>query len=83
MSQSIYLKLAALLIKIDIYTESQRIRSGYRRAKFEPFYASAHMLKDIGLDNQGYALQTTYLANDRAARTVRHLRRLQQIKFPT
>nr|WP_087016355.1 hypothetical protein [Thaumasiovibrio subtropicus] len=74
MTQSLYIKLAVLFIRLDIYREEREWRAAHRRVKIDYPHLNAHLLRDIGADPDG---RIAYNAppKQRATKTVRHLRR--------
>ncbi|MGF1764501.1 DUF1127 domain-containing protein [Aliivibrio kagoshimensis] len=83
MRQSIYLKAALLLIKIDIYQQNRKVKMRLRPERLDLPYVNSYLLKDIGLDSEGIVQGITFGESDRATRTVRHLRRLRQASIVT
>lgn len=76
MRQSLYLILATSLIKADIHQQQRKIRKQLRPERFEHQYFNAYLLKDIGLQPDGFAVGEKVPPIIKAKRTVRHLRHL-------
>jgi uncharacterized protein YjiS (DUF1127 family) len=57
MRHSIYIKLASILVIADVKSEQRQWQKRARRARYELPYQSKHLLSDVGLDQDGYAVQ--------------------------
>ncbi|GAB6261500.1 hypothetical protein L4174_013355 [Photobacterium sp. CCB-ST2H9] len=73
MRQSVYLRFAVLLIRLDLHREEEAWRREYRRMQFHLPQLSSHILKDMGIDKDMRV--DSALAGQRAMRKSRHLRR--------
>lgn len=83
MRQSLYLRIAVLLVRADLHREDKKWHKAHRQAQFDlPFY-NAHLLKDIGLYIDGTTIGSVFEAKDKAARTIRHLRRAARSRIIT
>ncbi|WP_413111065.1 hypothetical protein [Thaumasiovibrio sp. DFM-14] len=74
MSQSIYLKLAVIFIRLDIHREQQAWRQMHRRIQIDLPSLNSHLLRDIGIEPDG-RMQYSQPTRKQAQRTMRHLRR--------
>lgn len=83
MSHSVYLKLATLLVKADLRREERQWKRKLRRSAFEIPWNNAHLLKDIGLEQDGRPIGFTEPDSVKAQRRVRHLRRVLSARIPT
>ena len=83
MRQSIYLLLATTLIKVDINNELRKKEKKLRAQKIEFLYLSAHLMRDIGIQTDGFIVGERFPAALQAQRTVRYLRYLQYAKIKT
>jgi len=83
MRQSIYLLLAVTLIKADISNELRKKRKKYQVQRIENLYLSAYLMRDIGIQADGFAVGEKFSPAIKAQRTVRYLRYLQYDKIKT
>jgi len=83
MRQSIYIILATTLIKMDIHHEQRKIRKQQRAVRYETTHLSHHLMRDIGLQADGFDVGEKFPAPVKAARSVRYLRHLYQVKINT
>jgi uncharacterized protein YjiS (DUF1127 family) len=74
MRHSLYIKLASILVIADVKSEQKRWQKRVRRAQYELPYYSKHLLSDVGLDQEGYAIQAPTAAKKAAERRVQLLR---------
>lgn len=83
MRQSIFLLLATTLIKADIHNEQRKLRKRLRPVKIANLYLSDHLMQDIGLQPDGFAIGERFPATIKAKRTVRYLRYLHYSQINT
>jgi hypothetical protein len=83
MRPSIYLLLATTLIKVDINNELRKKQKKLRAQKIEFLYISAYLMRDIGIQSDGFVVGERFPADIQAQRTVRYLRYLQYAKIKT
>ncbi|EGA67333.1 DUF1127 domain-containing protein [Vibrio brasiliensis] len=83
MSHSVYLKLATLLVKADLRREEQQWKRKLRRSAFDIPWNNAHLLRDIGLEQDGRPVGLTEPDSVKAERRIRHLRRVLSSRIPT
>lgn len=83
MSHSIYLKLATVLVKADVRREEKAWQRKVRRSSFDIPWGNEHLLRDIGLDNEGRPLNKTITPEVKVERRLRHLRRVLTLRIPT
>lgn len=83
MRQSILIILATTLIKADINNELRKKRKQLRPIKVDHLYLNAHLLRDIGIQSDGFAVGERFTPIVRAKRTVRYLRYLHYFKIST
>ncbi len=83
MRHSIYLKLATLLIKADLKREEKEWQRRLRRSAHDIPWTNVHLLKDIGLDQDGRSAQVSIPDTVKVERRVRHLRRVLTARIPT
>ena len=83
MNQSIYLKLATLLVRADIRREERAWRKKVRRSAHELPWMNEHLLRDIGLDKEGRPIGKSVAPEVKAERRIRHLRRVLTLRIPT
>ncbi len=83
MRHSIYLKLATLLIKADLKREENEWQRRLRRSAHDIPWTNVHLLKDIGLDQDGRSAQVSIPDTVKVERRVRHLRRVLTARIPT
>jgi hypothetical protein len=83
MRQSLFIILATTLIKADIHNELRKKRKMQRPVRFEHLYFNDHIMRDIGLQSDGFAIGEKYPPAVKAKRTVRHLRHLYYAKIKT
>lgn len=82
MRQSVYLRLAVFLVQLDVKREDAQWRREHRRIQVHmPYPLSAHILKDIGVDNE-FRISQEQLSPS-AVRKVRHLRREYKSRLVT
>ncbi|WP_027253102.1 hypothetical protein [Photobacterium halotolerans] len=73
MRQSVYLRFAVLLIRLDLHREEEAWRRKHRRMQVHLPHLSPHILKDMGIDKD--LRVDSALVGQRASRKTRHLRR--------
>lgn len=83
MSHSVYLTLATLLVKADLRREERQWKRKLRRSAFDIPWDNAHLLRDIGLEQDGRPVGTTEPDSVKAERRVRHLRRVLSARITT
>ncbi|MEI6897019.1 MAG: hypothetical protein V5786_05955 [Psychromonas sp.] len=83
MRQSIYLILATTLIKADINRELRKKRKLLRPEKLQYLYLTAHLMRDIGIQPDGFVIGERFPSLVQAKRTVRYLRYLHHLKIDT
>ncbi len=83
MRHSIYLKLATLLLKADLKREENEWQRKVRRSAHDIPWTNAHLLKDIGLDQDGRSTRASVPDTVKVERRVRHLRRMLTARIPT
>ncbi|GAB2637112.1 DUF1127 domain-containing protein [Vibrio panuliri] len=76
MNQSIYLKLATVLVKADLRREERAWKRRVRRSAHEIPWHNEYLLRDIGLDRDGRPLGKSVDPEVKAERRIRHLRRV-------
>ena len=82
MRQSVYLRLAVLLVQLDVKREDALWRREHRRVQVHlPFPLSEYLLKDIGVDKE-HRISRELLSSS-ASRKVRHLRREYKSRLVT
>ncbi|HFQ5326908.1 TPA: DUF1127 domain-containing protein [Vibrio vulnificus] len=83
MRHSIYLKLATILVQADLKREEREWAKRVRRSSYEIPWNNAFLLRDIGLDEGGRANPNTTPDEVKAARRIRHIRRVLSARIPT
>ena len=83
MSHSVYLKLATLLVKADLRREEREWKRRVRRSAFQIPWENAHLLRDIGLEQDGRPVGQTEPDSVKAERRIRHFRRVLSARIPT
>ncbi|UPQ87555.1 DUF1127 domain-containing protein [Vibrio sinaloensis] len=83
MSHSVYLKLATLLVKADLRRESREWQRKVRRSGYHIPWHNTHLLRDIGLEQDGRPMGISEPDSVKAERRVRHLRRVLSARIPT
>ncbi len=83
MRDSIFIQLATLLIKADIYREDSAWKRRVKRSQNNPPWNDAYLLKDIGLSQQSSDTVENERPSFTVERRVRHLRRLIRTRIPT
>ncbi|CAM2949336.1 DUF1127 domain-containing protein [Vibrio mytili] len=83
MRHSIYLKLATLLLKADLKREEKEWQRKVRRSAHDIPWANPHLLRDIGLDEDGRSTQASVPDAVKIERRVRHLRRALTSRIST
>ncbi|GLS89801.1 hypothetical protein GCM10007916_08680 [Psychromonas marina] len=83
MRQSLYIILATTLIKADIYNELRKKRNLQRAARIHLQHHSTHLMRDIGLQVDGFDVGEKFPPSVKAKKTVRHLRRFYYFKIKT
>lgn len=83
MRQSLYLILATTLIKADINNELRKIRKEQRAIRYTILHFNAHLLRDIGLQTDGFDTGEKFPAAIKATRMVRYLRHLHYVRMKT
>ncbi|MEI8635031.1 DUF1127 domain-containing protein [Vibrio sp. PP-XX7] len=81
MRHSLYLSLATLLIRADLRREERRWKRKVRACDIP--WGNAHLLRDIGLESNGYHIGECMPEEERVARRVRSIRRLILLRIPT
>ena len=82
MRHSIYILLATTLIKADIKHELRLRRKLLRLIKVD-LNLSAHMLMDIGINPDGFAVGERFTSAQKARRIVRYLRHIKSAEIIT
>ncbi len=59
MSRSVYIRLAVVLVRLDLAREERLWRKAHRRIRYVGPPLSEHLLRDIGFDSDGYAIGST------------------------
>lgn len=83
MRHSIYLKFATLLLKADLKREENEWQRKVRRSAHDIPWTNVHLLKDIGLDQDGRSTRVSVPDTVKVERRVRHLRRVLAARIPT
>ncbi|MFM2588924.1 DUF1127 domain-containing protein [Vibrio sp. TBV020] len=83
MSHSVYLKLATVLVKADLKREEREWKRKLRRSAYDLPWNNAHLLRDIGLEQDGRPIGFTEPDCVKAERRVRHLRRVLSARILT
>ncbi|WP_159655752.1 DUF1127 domain-containing protein [Vibrio atypicus] len=83
MSHSVYLKLATVLVKADLRREEREWKRRVRRSAFDIPWNNAHLLRDIGLEQDGRSIAHNEPDSVKAERRVRHLRRVLSARIIT
>jgi len=83
MSHSVYLKLATVLVKADLKREEREWKRKLRRSAYDLPWNNAHLLRDIGLEQDGRPIGFTEPDSVKAERRVRHLRRVLSARILT
>ena len=83
MRPSIYLLLATLFIKADIYNELRKKEKQLRPQKVDVGYLSAHMMQDIGIQSDGFIVGERFPVAVKANRAVRYFRYIEYSKMNT
>ena len=82
MRHSIYILLATTLIKADIKDELRLKRKLLRPIKVD-LNLSAHILMDIGINPDGFAVGERFTSAQKARRIVRYLRHIKSAEIIT
>jgi len=83
MRQSLYIILAVTLIKADINNELRKSRKLQRAVRYTDLNMSASLLRDIGLQADGFDVGEKFPPAVKAKRTVRYLRHIHHPKINT
>ncbi|RTZ15050.1 DUF1127 domain-containing protein [Vibrio aquaticus] len=83
MSHSVYLKLATVLVKADLKREEREWKRKLRRSAYDIPWDNAHLLRDIGLEQDGRPIGFSEPDSVKAERRVRHLRRVLSARILT
>ena len=83
MRPSIYLLLATLLIKADIYNEARKREKRLQPQLVDLQYLSTHMMRDIGIQSDGFVVGDKFPAVMKAQRAVRYFRYIEYSKMNT
>ncbi len=83
MRHSIYLKLATLLLNADLKREEKQWQRKVRRSAHDIPWSNVHLLKDIGLDQDGRSTRVSVPDTVKVERRVRHLRRVLTARIVT
>ena len=83
MSHSVYLKLATVLVKADLKREEREWKRKVRRSAYDIPWNNAHLLRDIGLEQDGRPVGFTEPDSVKAERRIRHLRRVLSVRILT
>lgn len=83
MSHSVYLKLATVLVKADLKREEREWKRKLRRSAYELPWENKHLLRDIGLEQDGRPIGFTEPDSVKAERRIRHLRRVLSARILT
>ncbi|MFW7525069.1 DUF1127 domain-containing protein [Vibrio ostreicida] len=83
MNHSLYLTFATLLIKADLRREERIWKRYVRRNHCQVPWNNTHLLKDIGLEANGYSMGYSEPDNVKMTRRIRHLRRALSARIST
>jgi len=83
MRQSLYIIIAIALIKADINNELRKSRNLQRALRYPDLNLSANLLRDIGLQADGFDVGEKFPPAVKAKRTVRYLRHIHRLKVNT
>ncbi|HHI5410699.1 hypothetical protein CGT94_09150 [Vibrio metoecus] len=83
MRQSIYLQLAVLLVRADLRREEREWKRKVRRSSYYLPWHNPHLLRDIGLQEDGRPIGWSLPDAVVAERRVRHIRRVLNARIPT
>ncbi|TEW48288.1 DUF1127 domain-containing protein [Psychromonas algicola] len=83
MRPSIYLLLATLFIKADIYNELRKKEKLLRAQRVDIAYLNKHMMQDIGIQSDGFIVGERFPVAVKADRTVRYFRHIEYSKMNT
>lgn len=78
MRHSLYIQLAKFLLLADVKAEQRKWQKNARRTQYMLPYESKHLLKDVGLDRDGFANKhygVTVQAVERRVRLMRYVLR--------
>lgn len=82
MSQSVYIRLATVLVRLDIHRENQAWKRKHRRERYVSIPLSTHMLRDIGFERDGRPISGTASPHFVAKREVMMIRRRLRLRSP-
>ncbi|WED22380.1 DUF1127 domain-containing protein [Vibrio sp. JC009] len=84
MTHSVYIKLAAVLIKADLRREEREWKRKVRRSVHEIPWENAYLLRDIGLEADGRPIGTHSVPDAvLVERRIRHIRRVLHSRIAT
>ncbi|MFC3022771.1 DUF1127 domain-containing protein [Vibrio zhugei] len=84
MSQSLYLKVAVLLIRADLRLEERRWQSQIRKQAYHLPLMSVYMLRDIGFTPSSHIATMNTLADTvKVQRRLYHIRRMLSSRITT
>jgi len=83
MRPSLYILIATLLIKADIQHSLRKEQKKLRAEKVDFTHLSTHLLRDIGLQYDGFDVGERFPAAVQANRKVRYLRHIEYSKINT
>ncbi|MDW6003118.1 DUF1127 domain-containing protein [Vibrio mangrovi] len=83
MRHSIYLSLAALLIRADLRREERAWRRKVRRSAYDIPWDNPHLLRDIGLEADGRPIGRSMNEDQRVTRRIHLIRQLMSLRIPT
>ncbi len=83
MHHSLYLKIASLFVLADLKSQQRKWHQRSQRLSFHAPYASKHLLKDIGLEESGFANAVKVATIQQAKRRVKLLRYLMRSRLAT
>ncbi len=83
MSHSVYLKLATVLVKADLRREERVWKRKVRRSAYDIPWENSHLLRDIGLEQDGRPIGHSLPDFVKVERRMRHLRRVLSARLLT
>lgn len=84
MRHSVYIQLAALMIRADLRREERTWKRKVRRTVHHIPWDNAYLLRDIGLESDGRAIGTVSVPESVIVeRRMRHIRRVLSARIPT
>ncbi len=83
MRHSVYLTLATMLVKADLRREEREWKRKVRRSAHDLPWHNAHLLRDIGIEQDGRTIGHSEPDAVKAERRIRHLRRVLSARIIT